>query len=85
MLSMTQMDMARNILEVMNDTENYPDHSPADVLPESHYEESGEGVSWRFTKDGILQAIANPTGEWAYAGHLSDEIWEYRRRQPGIA
>lgn len=80
MLSMRQMDLAAKILEVMNDLDNYPDYVPEDVLPEPYYDESGENVSWRFTADGTLQAIADATGDWTYAGHVSDEVWEYRTK-----
>ncbi len=78
MLTMRQMDMAGNILQVMNDLDNYPDHDPGDVLLEPTYDESGENVSWRFTEDGVLQTIDDATGEWAYAGHVSDDVWAYR-------
>lgn len=83
MLTMTQMDLAGNILRVMEDTEDYPDHAPADVLPEPAYDESGENVSWRFTDDGVLQTIDDATGDWAYAGAVSDEAWEYRTQSAG--
>lgn len=76
MLTMTQMDMAGNIIRVMEDIENYPDHAPADVLPETTYDES---VSWRFTEDGVLQVIDDATGEWAFTGSVSEDAWEYRR------
>jgi hypothetical protein len=78
MLTMTQMDLAGNIIRVMEDVENYPDHSPADVLPDPTYDEGGENASWRFTEDGVLQTIDDATGDWAYAGSVSDEAWEYR-------
>lgn len=84
MLTMTQMHVAGNIIDVMNDLENYPDHAPADVLPDPTYDESGECVSWRFTEDGVLQAIDDATGDWAYVGSLDDDIWAYRKDQPGI-
>ena len=78
MLTMMQMDLAKNIIRIMEDTENYPDHAPANVLPDPTYDESGENMSWRFTNDGVLQAVSDATGDWAYAGALDDDVWAYR-------
>lgn len=71
MLSMRQQDLGNNIIEVLKDLDNYPDHSVEDVLPkneEFEFNAYGALLYW----DEAEQRMA-PTGL-----SLSEDVLEYR-------